>query len=275
MIITDNHMHLHNHLKLEAVKQFKKAGGTHLILISNLAHHYGISPVNGKDFRKVFDIHISVVKEADEIVRAYPVIGVHPAEITILGEKIGYERASEVMKEGIEIAIDYIKEGRAVALKTGRPHYRVDEHIWKLSNGIMKHAFELAGDYDIPVQIHTESFTYEGMKEISEIARTSGLSPEKVVKHYSPPNVGEFAEIGIFPSVIAGKGVLKAVEENSRFVMETDYMDDSRRPGAVLGPRTVPKRVKEMMKMGVEEEVIWRICKDNIEKLYGIELDSS
>ncbi len=275
MIITDNHMHLHNHLGLEAIKQFKRAGGTHVILISNLAHHYGVFPLKGEDFVRIYDRHLSVVREANEIVRTYPVIGVHPAEITILGDKLGYERASSIMKRGIEIAVEYIKEGRAIGLKTGRPHYPVDEHIWKLSNEVMRYAFELAGDHAIPVQIHTESYTFDGMKEVSEIAKEAGLPPEKVIKHYSPPEPGEFARTGIFPSIIAGKDVIKAVEQNSRFVMETDYMDDSRRPGAVLGPKTVPKRVRELLSRGVDEEIIWKICRDNIEKLYEIDLDSS
>jgi TatD-related deoxyribonuclease len=28
--------------------------------------------------------------------------------------------------------------------------------------------------------------------------------------------------------------------------METDYLDDPRRPGAVLGPKTVPRRTREL-----------------------------
>ena len=41
------------------------------------------------------------------------------------------------------------------------------------------------------------------------------------------------------------------------FFLETDYMDDPRRPGAVLGPKTVPKRTQQLLAAGVDEEVMW------------------
>ena len=41
--------------------------------------------------------------------------------------------------------------------------------------------------------------------------------------------------------------------------METDYLDDPNRPGAVLGPKTVPKRtqqlVDDLLKMRDRDEV--------------------
>ncbi|RUM32759.1 MAG: metal-dependent hydrolase, partial [Archaeoglobus sp.] len=55
--------------------------------------------------------------------------------------------------------------------------------------------------------------------------------------------------------------------------VETDYIDDPNRPGAVLGPKTVPKKVKELLKMGYSEDFVMKICKDNIEKIYDIDMD--
>ena len=46
-------------------------------------------------------------------------------------------------------------------------------------------------------------------------------------------------------------------------------MDDPRRPGAVLGPKTVPKRTNQLLNMGIEEELLWKAHKDLPEKLYG------
>ncbi len=37
--------------------------------------------------------------------------------------------------------------------------------------------------------------------------------------------------------------------------METDYIDDPDRPGAVLGPKTVPRRVRWMLDEGWEDAV--------------------
>ncbi len=274
IIVTDNHMHLYNHLRLKAVRQFRQAGGTHVLLVSLLSHHYGIFPSSGKDFRKIFDEHIRLVEKANQIARSYAVLSVHPAEITILAKKWGADRAAEIMKEALDIAGEYVADGKAVAIKSGRPHYCVSEYIWRLSNEVMLHAFQVARETGCAVQIHTESYTKEGMDEIARIADKAGLKREKVVKHFSPPQIDEFSEMGLFPSVIAiGENVVKAAKQGTRFVVETDYIDDRERPGSVLGPKTVPRKIKELLNMGFDEDVVMKICKDNIERLYGIELE--
>jgi len=273
MIITDDHMHLYNHLRLKALEQFRDAGGTHVFLVNLLCHHYGIRPKNGDDFKEMFERHINLVTNANKIVKAYAVLGVHPAEITVIGDKIGHEKAAEMMKEALEIAGKYVEEGKAVALKSGRPHYPVSKQVWQLSNEVLRHAFEVARDVGCAIQLHTESYTREGMLEIAKMADEVGLKREKVVKHFSPPLIKEFEEIGIFPSVLAGNdNVLKAAEQGDRFTVETDYIDDKKRPGAVLGPKTVPKRVKELIEMGYED-VAYKICVENVEKVYGVELE--
>ncbi len=273
MIITDDHMHLYNHLRLKALEQFKNAGGTHVFLVSLLSKHYNVRPTKGEDFKKIFDAHVSLVNKANKIVRAFAVLGVHPAEITIIGGRLGFKRAAEIMKEALEIAGKYVEEGKAVAIKSGRPHYKVPKDVWELSNEVMMHAFEVAKDVGCAVQLHTESYTLEGIKEIAEMADKVGLKREKVVKHFSPPKVKEFEEVGIFPSVIClNDYALEAAKQGSRFMLETDYIDDKSRPGAVLGPKTVPRKVKELLKHGFDEDFIYKICVENVERVYGVEI---
>ena len=74
------------------------------------------------------------------------------------------------------------------------------------------------------------------------------------------------------PSVLASKkNVVVALSKGSRFLMETDYIDDPCRPGAVLGPKTVPNVTKRLVETGVmssdEVELIHRV---NPEKTYRI-----
>jgi len=273
MIITDDHMHLYNYLKLKALEQFKNAGGTHVFLVSLLSKHYNVKPTKGEDFKKIFDAHISLVNKANKIVRAFAVLAVHPAEITIIGGRLGYRRAAEIMKEALELAGKYVEDGKAVAIKSGRPHYKVPKEVWDLSNEVMMHAFEVAKDVGCAVQLHTESYTLEGIKEIAEMADKVGLKREKVVKHFSPPKIKEFEEVGIFPSVIClNDYALEAAKQGDRFMLETDYIDDKSRPGAVLGPKTVPRKVKELLKRGFDEDFIYKICVENVEKVYGVEM---
>ena len=76
---------------------------------------------------------------------------------------------------------------------------------------------------------------------------------------------------GLFPSVLAGKGAFeKALAQGTRFMLETDYIDDLRRPGAVLGPATVPRRTFDLFSRGaLTEEQGWIIHGDNPRKVFG------
>ena len=53
------------------------------------------------------------------------------------------------------------------------------------------------------------------------------------------------------------------------FMLETDYMDDPRRPGAVLGPKTVPKRTRQLLAAGLDEEILYHCHKDLPDRIYG------
>jgi TatD-related deoxyribonuclease len=52
--------------------------------------------------------------------------------------------------------------------------------------------------------------------------------------------------------------------------METDFVDDPERPGAVLGPKTVPRRVRWLLAEGVETAVR-RAHVRTPERVYGID----
>jgi TatD-related deoxyribonuclease len=80
---------------------------------------------------------------------------------------------------------------------------------------------------------------------------------------------------GLFPSVLASKpSVNEALIKGDRFVMETDFLDEPSRPGAVMNINTVPKRTKALLASGVlTEERALRVHKDNPERLYGIKIE--
>ena len=53
-------------------------------------------------------------------------------------------------------------------------------------------------------------------------------------------------------SVVASKdSICRALRSSAPFFMETDYIDDASRPGAVLGPKTVPKRTRTLSEAGI------------------------
>jgi TatD-related deoxyribonuclease len=274
--ILDNHMHLNPSGRcLDAVREFARAGGTHIVLVSLPPWSLGIEINAPEDYRKVFDRILKTARRAEEVekVKVFVVLGVHPAELTKYYGRLGLSRTVEIMRGGLEIASEYVVEGKAIGLKSGRPHYEVEPKIWTESNDIMRYSFELAKEAGCAVQLHTESATEEGLAEISGIAGSVGLPRGKVVKHFSPPMIKICEKHGIFPSVLAGENAIEtALGEGTRFMMETDYIDDLERPGSVLGPKTVPRRTKQLInKWG--EDVFWKIHKENPEKVYGVEIN--
>jgi TatD-related deoxyribonuclease len=271
--ILDNHLHLDpvNGRGAEATAEFADAGGTHLLVL-NKPSWYFVDDVDGVEaFRETFEITCEAVEDATEVLdgRAWPVLGVHPALISRLVED-GYTpaEARDLMQSGLEVAAEFVADGPALAIKSGRPHYEVDDDVWAASNGVMRYAFELGSETGCAVQLHTEGG--EDFEEVAEWAEDRGLPRERVVKHYSGGPVE-----GPIPSVIANKDALEAAaSEDGPFMMETDFLDDPDRPGAVLGPKTVPRRVRWLREEGYED-ALRTAHVDTPARVYGIDTEAT
>ncbi|WP_247009753.1 TatD family hydrolase [Halorientalis litorea] len=252
--VLDNHMHLDpvNGRNTAAVEEFAAMGGTHLLVLNKPSWHLGVEVETPADFRAVFEMTIDAVADATEVLdgRAWPVLGVHPTLISqLLDRGFTAEEAGELMRGGLDVAAEYVAEGPALALKSGRPHYEVTEDVWAASNETMRHAFELGAETGCAVQLHTEGG--EDFTDVAEWAENSGLARERVVKHYAGGRVA-----GPTPSVLSDEDELEvAAEAGDPFLMETDFIDDPDRPGAVLGPKTVPRRVRWLLDSGYEAAV--------------------
>lgn len=252
--VLDNHLHLdpEHGRGLDAVDDFARAGGTHLLVVNKPSWHLGPLPEGPAEFHAVFETTIEVVEAASERLdgRAWPVLGVHPGLISqLIDDGLSPAAAGERMRDGLSVAAEYVAAGDALALKSGRPHYDVDDAVWDASNETIRHAFELGADHDCAVQLHTEAS--DDLTELAEWADEAGLDPHRAVKHYAG---GRLA--GPTPSVMSDKDRLEvAAEAGEPFLMETDFVDDPDRPGAVLGPKTVPRRVNWLREQGYDDAI--------------------
>ncbi|WP_252698868.1 TatD family hydrolase [Natronosalvus vescus] len=272
--VLDNHLHLDpDHGRgLEAVDDFARMGGTHLIVINKPSWHLGVEADAGEDFRSVFERTIEIVSEASDRLygRAWPVLGVHPGMVSRLVDERGLspQEAAEIMQSGLEVAAEYVRDGEALGLKSGRPHYDVSDDVWDASNAVMRHAFELGADLECAVQLHAEASS--DFTEVAEWAEDAGLPAHRVVKHYAGGRLE-----GITPSVMSEKDRLEvAAERGEPFLMETDFVDDPDRPGAVLGPKTVPRRVAWLLEQGYEGAVRTAHV-ETPEVVYGIDTEAT
>jgi TatD-related deoxyribonuclease len=267
--ILDNHMHLDpDHGRgIEAVEEFARMGGTHLLVVNKPSWHLGALPESGADFEHVFETTIGAVAAANDALegRAWPVLGVHPGLVSqLVDDGRTPEEAGEIMRAGLDLASEYVANGRALALKSGRPHYEVSDGVWDASNAVLDHALSLGAENDCVVQLHAEAS--EDLTDISERAEEYGLPAHRVVKHYAGGRLR-----GPTPSVISRKEELeRAAESGEPFLMETDFIDDPDRPGAVLGPKTVPRRVRWLREEG-HEAAIRTAHVETPERVYGID----
>ena len=272
--VLDNHLHLdpRHGRGIEAVEEFARLGGTHLLVVNKPSWLLGVEPDEPDDFRAVFEETLETVAAATDALpgRAWPVLGVHPGLISRLVDERDFspEAARDLMAGGLAVASEYVADGDALALKSGRPHYDVSDAVWDASNAVTRRAFELGAAVDCAVQLHTEAT--EDLTDLAAVAEEVGLDPSKVVKHYA---AGELA--GVTPSVMSDKERLeRAAEAGAPFLMETDFVDDPDRPGMVLGPKTVPRRVRWLLEAG-RDEAVRRAHVETPRDVYGIDTEAT
>lgn len=272
--ILDNHAHLEPLVgrHVDAVRAFEKAGGTHIV-ISHLPYDHVKVSAPG-DFRRGFEETVRVKDRvnAETGVRAFATVGPYPVELLALERRFGLASAKQMMLDGMDIAAGFVRDGRALAIgEVGRPHFPVNGEQLEASNEVMAHAMRLGKEVGCAVVLHTESATPESMRGLAEMADRAGLPRWRLVKHYCPPLVLDEENHGLMPSVLAGKDAVKeALRKGTRFMLETDFLDDPRRPGAVLDIATVPKRTRTMMDQGLmTQEQAHIIHQDNPRRTYG------
>jgi TatD-related deoxyribonuclease len=261
-VITDNHMHLDRKgVYLEAVKQFQRAGGTRIILVQKPSF-----PTSLDQFTAYVEDTLATCREVREYVDCHAVIGLHPAEF----DRLYNSGKKELCYEILHAIKPYIQEKRAVAMgEFGTPHYPVSRDTYREAHQFMIEALHVSRECDCPIQLHTESLDEHGIRVLDELVREIGC--KKVIKHFSSPTISTY-EIMI-PSVLATESnITEALSTGRPFLMETDYIDDPQRPGAVLGPKTVPRTTCRLLKNGIlSMERAHHIHQEMIESLYSLE----
>ncbi|MCQ2085945.1 MAG: TatD family hydrolase [archaeon] len=254
-----------------AAKEYESAGGTGFTLVTLPYEEVQIS--ESSDFLKSFKITLSLadkVKEQTNL-KINIAVGPYPILLLPLTERYGLKKAERMLITGMEDAAKLIADGKASALgEIGRPHFPVDEDIIAASNRIMLRGMELAHENDCPVIIHCESEPYTN-KNLVDIAKEAGLSAEKVIKHSSPPFVTPKETFGLTPSIPSSRSSIKtALSKGNKFMIETDFVDDPKRPNFVMAATTVPKRINGFYQSGLfTEEQIYRMCEDIPNNLYS------
>ncbi len=289
--IIDNHFHLNRKGRfLSAAEDFKNAGGTGVVLVH--CPNFSSPPTTPKGHRDSYFDTILMAEQVREKVgiNVRVVLGPHPAAFAHQfelwfeedGEK-GAQKAIENYNDSIDVALNFFQEGDAVAIgEVGRPHWKTSDEVFELSNKLLEDTMRLSKREKIPLQLHMEENGNQTYEDLESMAERVGLNPIFLVRHFAPADVSTSMVGKITPSVNLGKDAIGKLIETCKFsdhgfMLETDYMDDPRRPGAVLGPKTVPKRTQQLASLaeekGLDEEMFFNMHQELPNMIYG-ELNS-
>ncbi len=284
--IVDQHMHLdRTNLFLDAVADFSSSGGTGIMLVHKPSFSHTL-PIDLGGYREAYSDTISM---ADEVRTEFGlevgvVLGPHPVAWEKQIPELGIEASSELHLEAVSLALEYIDSGHAHCLgEVGRPHYPVREEIWERADDLLLEILSMASSSRTSVQLHVEENGHTTYNELSQLCKSSGISSERAIRHFAPPNVSADFTHGLSATVNVGRGSVETIVETAReakspWGMETDFLDDNRRPGAVLGPKTVPKRTQELCSSLLNEgwseneveSLLTKVHSEWPESLYGL-----
>lgn len=276
MAIFDNHIHLRTEFKgVDAAKAFEKAGGTAFLLTHS--PYEDIPITRAADYVPAYEKTLDMADRvrAATSVNVFVALGPYPVEFLRLYEVHGPEASRQMMEEAVDLAARHIEDGRATAFgEIGRPHFPVGSEVVEACNDIMAYAMATAKRLGCAVILHTEDLTPHTFSELAAIASRTGLDRRRVVKHHSTPLTRPEDTHGLVPSILAKEElIVEALKGGPNFLLETDYIDDPHRPGAVLGPATVPKKTRAWIDKGLlSEEAAWTIHVEMPERTYGIDL---
>lgn len=277
--VGDNHCHL-NPIEGMGVKTFAKrflsSGGWFVGLVNLLSWSYRVNIASANDYEKVYRVAMATARELEkEGLKVAVILGPHPAELVkLLDSGVKTEKALQVILAAYKIAAKHVERGEAAGLgEVGRPHWRAGENVIEACNIVLDEVVEMAQQLGCPIHFHVER---GGRATIDDLALRIRVKRDKFVLHHAEGVYSGYAsEKGLTPSVPAREDELRAaLTTTARFVVESDFLDDPKRPGAVVAPWSIQKTFSKLIERGVMSEgQAWEILVTNIEELYGIQLD--
>lgn len=275
--VGDNHCHLNplNGIGVKAfTKRFKESGGWFIGLVNLLSWNYGVQVNTPEDYRRVYELTTDTAYALRREGLAVAVIlGPHPAELARLVENgVKPVKAVKLLTEAYRLAAKYVEMGKAQGLgETGRPHWQAPQEIVEACNQVMVNVAEIAKELNCVVHLHTER---EGLRTVEDVAnRLKGLR-KAVLHHAEGVYAARAGELGLTPSVPAKENEIITAAVCRRIVIESDFLDDPKRPGAVVAPWSIGRLFSRLIAKGlISEETAHAVLVENLRKLYDIEIE--
>ncbi len=271
--VVDHHCHLSPAGEgVTAAKRFRAAGGTHLFLATQ--NYAARVPRSVDDYRAQFEtteaLARRVTAEADVVV--YSVVAPYPIDLVRVAPELGVAAALELHLAALDLAGRWVRERRAVALgEVGRPHFPVSPEIGSAIETAFRHALVVARESNCPAIVHSDDLDTAGVRELASRGAEAGVRAGRVVKHYARARFAPADRSPVTPSYLARRELVREVlHDPAPWFLETDFLDDRKRPGAVLDLATVPRRAAAIAQGSpADGELLWIPFMDSVEKVYG------
>ncbi|MCI4360577.1 MAG: TatD family hydrolase [Thermoplasmata archaeon] len=271
--IVDHHAHLSPGGEgVGAARRFAAAGGTDLFLATQ---NYGATaPTSLAEYVAQFETTERLAQQVREEthVHVHVVIAPYPIDLLAQSERLGPVGAVELQTGAIDVAGKWVREHRAVALgEVGRPHFPIDPSLLDHVDSVFRHALEVARDVGCPAVVHCADLDAAGYRELAGLAASVSFPVQRLVKHYARSLTPDSERLGVVPSYLAKRELVDQLRaERAPWFLETDFLDDPARKGAVLDLTTVPKRARAIAALGPDGvELLRRPFVDSVRVVYG------
>ena len=271
--IVDHHCHLSpNGEGVAAARRFRSAGGSHLFLATQ--NYEAGPPMDLESYRRQFATTAALghAVEQETGVRVFLTLAPYPVDLIAQVERLGAAAALELGCAALDLAGHLVEEQGAVALgEVGRPHFPYPPAATETVEAVFRHALEVGRDVGCPVVVHSEELSAEGFAGLAGLAARASFPVHRLVKHYQRTLLPPSEYRGVAPSYVARRELVEgALPTAGPWFLETDFLDDPRRPGAVMDLATVPRRALQWAARGPEMVERLRVpFQEAIQSVYG------
>ncbi len=271
--VVDHHCHLSPHGEgVAAARRFAATGGTHLFLATQ--NYEADPPRSVEDYQRQFETTEALARQirAETPVEVYLVVAPYPVDLVSAAAALGLEKAARVHADALDLAGRWVRDRRAVALgEVGLPHFEVAPDVAAACGAAFDHALEVARDADCPAIVHSADLTIDGYRELAARGARAGLPSGRLVKHYARHRTTPSERAGVAASYLARRPLVQeVVGDPGPWFLETDFLDDRSRPGAVLDLATVPRRARAIVEGSSDgAEQLQGPFVESIEAVYG------
>ncbi len=258
-------------------KKFKSMGGWFLALVSLPPTHYGLNS-DFEGYVRSVDILIRECKAAkEEGVSVKCLAGVHPADLEklITTQNLKYDEVLNLAFKVLDHVGNLIKNGVLDGIgEVGRPHYKTSPEGFLINEIVLRHSLRLARDLGTFVHLHTEQGGLLTVRDLNEVVNYVQIAKNSVLLHHMDLKTGLEANRSGFNFTICGK--LQLIKEAAKkltptYMVESDFIDDPKRPGVASWPWEIIENQVTILKEGIlDEEYIFKLNVDNVVKFYGV-----